>query len=134
MRGQARRLRGEEGSATVLVLALAASMLAAGIVASAVGGAVLVRHRAALAADAAALAAAIRLSAGDPSACTRAGELARANGATLVQCSVHAAVVDVAVTVAAAGWLAWLPPTRLNARAGPAETYGEEPAPVDRSS
>jgi secretion/DNA translocation related TadE-like protein len=124
----------QDGSATVLVVAVAASVLAAGAVGSALGGAVLLRHRAAAAADAAALSAAMRVGDGDSAACGRAAELARANGARLVACAVHGPVVDVSVAAAAGGWLAWLPAARLNSRAGPAETYREKPAPLDRAS
>jgi secretion/DNA translocation related TadE-like protein len=124
----------QDGSATVLVLAVASALLAAGVVGSAVGGAVLLRHRAASAADAAALAAAMRADAGPGAACARGAALARANGGRLVSCSVHGPVADVSVAVSAGGWLSWLPAVRLNARAGPAETYREEPAPLDRAS
>jgi len=124
----------QEGSATVLVLAISAAVLAAGAIGSAVGGATLLRHRAATAADAAALGAAMQADIGVQAACARAAQLARDNRATLVACTVHGAVADVSVAVSAGGWLAWLPVVRLNARAGPAETYREKPAPLDRSS
>ena len=125
---------GQDGAATILVLAVAGAVLAAGAVVSAVGEAVLLRHRAGTAADAAALAAALRATAGPADACGRAAELARSNGASLVACDVRGAVADVSVSVDAAGWLAWLPPVRLNARGGPAETYREKPTSLDRAS
>jgi len=50
-------------------------------------------------------------------------ELARANHGRLVACTLRGSVADVTVSAAAGGWLGWLPAVRLNARAGPAETY-----------
>jgi len=131
--------RTQDGSATILVLAVAATVVSAAAVGSGLGGAMLLRHRVAAAADAAALGAAMRAVTGDPSACARAKQLARVNGATLVACTVHGSVVDVSVAASGGGWLAWLPVVRLNARAGPADTYGaetyrEKPAPLDAPS
>jgi len=125
---------GQDGSATVLVLAVTGVLLAAGVVGSAFGGAVLLRHRAASAADAAALAAAIEAVAGERAACERAAAVARANGGSLVSCTMRGAVADVSVAVAANGWLGWLPAVRLSSRAGPAETYQEKRAPLDPAS
>ena len=127
------RLR-QDGAATVLVLAIACVLLAAGVVGSLLAGAILSRHRAATAADAAALGAALTAPAGAEAACARAAEVARANGATLVACTVREAIADVTVATTPTGWLTWLPAVRLNARAGPAETYREEPTPLDPAS
>lgn len=124
----------ERGAATVFVLAVAAMVLAAGAVGSAVAGVVLLRHGAARAADAAALGAAMRVAAGRDAACARAAEVAGANGAGLLACAVHDAVVTVTVRSTASGWWAWLPAVRLDARAGPVETYREQPASLDRAS
>lgn len=123
--------RNQEGAATVFVLAVAGAVLAAGGLGAAVGEAVLLRHRAGAAADAAALAAALPAAAGQGNACGRAAELTRRAGARLGSCTVRGAIAEVSVTVSADGWLAWLPPVRLNARAGPVETYREEPTPLD---
>jgi secretion/DNA translocation related TadE-like protein len=112
---------GQDGSATVLVLALVGVLLAVGGVGSAVGGAVLLRHRAAEAADSAALGAAVQAGAGDRDACGRAAALAGANGGRLVACTVRGAVAEVSVAVSAHGWLRWLPEVRLSSRAGPAD-------------
>ncbi len=94
------RLRDERGSATVWVLALAAVL---GLVTTAsvlVGVAVVARHRAASAADLAALAAAGRAVTGDPDACAAAHDVARVNGADLTGCSVGSgAVVQVEVAI-----------------------------------
>lgn len=129
-----RARRREAGAATVLVLAASAAVLAAGGVGAAMSGAVVVRHRAATAADASALGAALQAGGGQQAACARAGRLARANHARLVACTLRGGVAEVSVAAHAGGWLAWLPAVRLNARAGPAETYREEPAPLDRAS
>ena len=94
------RLRQERGSATVWVLVLAAVL---GLVAAAsvlVGVAVVARHRAASAADLAALAAAGRAVTGDPSACEAAVDVALANAAELTGCRVEpGSVVQVEVAV-----------------------------------
>jgi secretion/DNA translocation related TadE-like protein len=118
----------------VLVLAVSCVVMAAGVVATMAGTAVLLRHRAAVAADAAALAAATRVGTGPTSACSTAGGVARADGASLTSCTLVGSVAEVTVAVHPPEWLAWLPDARLNARAGPAATYGEEPAPLARPS
>ncbi len=90
----------ERGSATVWTVALAGVLAAVGLAAVLVGAAVVARHRAASAADLAALAAASRAVAGDPAACATAGEVAQANGAALTGCTVGGgAVVEVSVEV-----------------------------------
>ena len=95
------RLRRERGSATVWVLALAGVL---GLVTAAsvlVGVAVVARHRAASAADLAALAAAGGAVTGNPDACSAAADVARANGAELTGCSVGSgSVVEVEVAIA----------------------------------
>ncbi|MGY2067223.1 Rv3654c family TadE-like protein [Blastococcus sp. SYSU DS0619] len=90
----------ERGSATVWVLALSAVLALLATAAVLVGVAAVARHRAAGAADLAALAAAGRAVVGDPAACTAATDVAAANGAELTGCRVgEGGVVDVAVTV-----------------------------------
>lgn len=111
--------RAQRGAGTVLVLAVvlvvmvvvqAVAVLAAGQTA---------RHRAAAAADLAALAGAQRLSfgAGDP--CADAGRIARANGAALRDCVVDGTEVEVQVRVEVTSALPWLPAQDRRARAGP---------------
>ena len=113
--------RGERGSATVWVLALAGLLALLGVALMLVGGAVVARHRASAAADLAALAAAGRAVLADPAACATAARLARANGAELEGCVVRPeAVVEVRVRV-----LVRLRPLGIlaapaRARAGPA--------------
>ena len=114
---------GERGSATVWVVALSAVLAVVGAAMVLLGAAAVARHRAGTAADLAALAAAGRAAWGEPGGCELAAEVARANSATLVACSVDArAVVEVRVRV----------PVRLgrlgvlsasgSARAGPVRT------------
>lgn len=90
----------DRGSATIWVLTLSGvlAVLAAAVVL--VGAAAVARHRAETAADLAALAAAGRAVLGEPGACERAAEVARANAARLVSCSVDgSAVAQVRVCV-----------------------------------
>ena len=92
----------ERGSATAWVLVLAAVVAVVAMGAVLVGAAVVTRHRAASAADLAALAAAGQAVAGNPSACVIAARVAEANAAELTRCEVGpGAVVDVEVRVAA---------------------------------
>lgn len=123
--------RDERGAATVLVLAVALAVIAAGAVAALAGAAVELRHRGAVAADAAAVAAAALATSGSEEACRVAGEVARADGAWLASCLLRGAVAEVVVQVAVPAWMRWSTPARLNARAGPAETYRDEPTPLD---
>jgi secretion/DNA translocation related TadE-like protein len=83
----------------VLVLALTAVLVVvlAGVVALA--QVAVVRHRAATAADLAALAAAGRVLEGATAACRAAADLATAQGAELTECRFSGSVVDVAVRV-----------------------------------
>ncbi|MFJ8230255.1 Rv3654c family TadE-like protein [Streptomyces sp. NPDC094448] len=117
MRAPARR---DGGSATVWV-ALAATVLCAlfGTV-LALGQVVIARHRAAAAADLAALAAADHALRGEAVACTRAAEAARAQGAVLLRCQLLGETAD----VEAASRLGPFTPRALS-RAGPAR-----PVPV----
>ena len=90
----------ERGSATVWVLALAAVLALVATAAVLAGMAAVARHRAAGAADLAALAAAGRHVLGDRTACSVAAEVAAGNGARLSGCGVAAdGVVEVEVQV-----------------------------------
>jgi len=90
----------DRGAGTVLALGIVASTaLVAGMLVPLVGVSV-TRHRAATAADAAALAAAdalIGATTGDP--CERAAEVAAADGASLLRCVPDGLVVTVRVRV-----------------------------------
>jgi secretion/DNA translocation related TadE-like protein len=96
----AARPDGERGSATVWVIALSAVLAVVGAAVVLVGAATVARHRAGTAADLAALAGAGRAAWGEPGGCELAAQVATANSATLVSCSVDAgAVVEVRVIV-----------------------------------
>ena len=96
------RYRGSDrdrGSATVwMAIALVAVLAVAALVIE-LGAAVIARHRAAGAADLAALAGAVAVLGGQGTACRRAGEIAARNGATLDRCDLVG--MDVLVTVSA---------------------------------
>jgi secretion/DNA translocation related TadE-like protein len=95
-----RRHDPERGSATVWVLALSAVLAVLATAVVLVGAAAVARHRATAAADLAALAAAGRAVLGEPDGCELAAQVARANAARLVACSIDAsAVVEVRVSV-----------------------------------
>lgn len=116
--GRGRRYDG--GSGTILVLGLIGVGVVLVTFVTALGGAVVARHRAEAAADLAALAAA-------GSDCTGAAAVAAANGGTLSACSRLAdgsCVVRVAVPVAPASRLlpaGERPLAHADARAGPPE-------------
>ncbi len=87
----------ERGAGTVLCLGLVALLATLLLAVAALGAAVLARHRAAAAADLAALAAADRTSGRSPGApCPAAASVAGRNGASLTSCVVAA---DGSVTV-----------------------------------
>lgn len=114
MRGA--RIAGEEGAATVLVVAMAGVLMFVMVGLSAAGGLVTAQRRAQSAADLAALAAAAAL---DADACAEALGAATANAARLDGCAVDASTVRVTVSVAGPT----LPGRRVRvsaeARAGP---------------
>jgi secretion/DNA translocation related TadE-like protein len=129
-----RHASAEQGSASVLAMAIVIVVLAAGGVATAVAEAVAARHQAAVAADASALAAASHLAAGSGLACELAARVAVADGAHLRLCAVTASLVTVTVEVVHRFVFGWPAVVRLNARAGPAETYRKKVPPVVRPS
>ncbi len=107
--------RGEDrGSATVWVVGAVALLCVVFGAVLAVGQAVVVRHRAAGAADLAALAAADHWSEGTDPACATAGRIARAQGARLVRCVIEGDTSDV---TAASGRGPFT--TEVRSRAGP---------------
>ena len=115
-------------------MAVIAVVMLAGAVGTAVVEAVAVRHLAAGAADAAALAAAGRARQGSAAACAWAARVARIDGASLERCQLSGDVATVTVTAAPPPLFGWQGLARLNARAGPAETYREKPAPLAEPS
>jgi secretion/DNA translocation related TadE-like protein len=109
----------DRGSAAVWVLSGLAIVLVATSLAVAVGVVTVARHRAATAADAAALAAATHALDGRPAACGEATTLAHANGAQIVACELRGADAIVTVRVGLSGLLARLGSAVERARAGP---------------
>ncbi len=93
----------------VLTVVAAGTWLAAAVIA---------RHRAQSAADLAAVAAAVRLPAGDSAACALADTVVRSMGGTVRQCSITRLDVIVVVSVRAGGRLGR--EALAAARAGPA--------------
>lgn len=89
--------QGERGSASVLVIAVIAVVLAATGVAVTLAQVAVARHRAAAAADLAALAGAASPITRD--ACAAAGEIAARNEAQLTSCTWDDGTVTVVVTV-----------------------------------
>ncbi|WP_104526331.1 Rv3654c family TadE-like protein [Blastococcus atacamensis] len=113
-------MRDERGSATVWVLILSAVLVAVAAAAVLVGLGMGARHRAATAADLAALAAAGRAVVGDPDPCAAAAGIAAANGAELVGCRLEpGAVVSVQVSVTVSLGRLGLHDSIGRARAGP---------------
>jgi secretion/DNA translocation related TadE-like protein len=110
----------DRGSATVWVLVGMAVVVAAASVASWLGLATVARHRAAAAADAAALGVAMSVLRGPTAACRAGAALARANGARLTACQVAGADAVVTVVVGLPGFLARWGVATGRARAGPA--------------
>lgn len=122
--------RAERGSAAVLTTVLAGVLLTAAFAGSVAGGLLVGQRRAAAAVDLAALAGADVLGqavgAGPASstACSRAGETAAANGATLTACQVLGSDLLVSATVEVAGPFGGTWPVVATARAGPATASG----------
>lgn len=120
----------EEGSGTVLALAIIAALLVLTVVIAGLIGVVSANRRASAAADLSALAAADAyrgLTEGDP--CAVAADLAERHGAHLESCTFpdRPETVEVTVAVPVAGPMGMLGPARVRARAG-AEHPEEEHA------
>jgi secretion/DNA translocation related TadE-like protein len=112
-------VRRDDGAATVLVLGLCAVVLLAGTVAAALGAVAVARHRAASAADLAALAAASRVLEGRHVACGAAELVARRAYARLRSCRVEGWEVVVEAAVVPPGAVGALGSAVVTARAGP---------------
>ncbi len=110
----------ERGSATVWMLSAILITVAVTIAALAVGAAVLVRHRAATAADEMALAVAGAALQGPSAACDTGAAIARANGAAVESCVLADAIATVRVRIAMPGRLRSFGSATVVARAGPA--------------
>ncbi|CAM3660809.1 hypothetical protein GCM10009799_46990 [Nocardiopsis rhodophaea] len=110
------RRRSDLGSGTVWVLTLCAVVWFSAFAAVLVASARADRHRSATAADLAALAGAEQAAQGRRRSCSVAREVARANGARLVDCRLAGLTLRVEVDVPARLWPGSVP---AEARAGP---------------
>ncbi|HET7328665.1 MAG TPA: Rv3654c family TadE-like protein [Nocardioidaceae bacterium] len=107
---------GERGSMTLVAVGLMSALVVFSLVATGFAGLVAMQHRAAAAADLAALAAAEAPGRG----CAVATEVAADNGASLSSCEVTGAVVTLEVRLRAEAPFGFRPTIRSRARAGPA--------------
>ncbi|MGV3149483.1 Rv3654c family TadE-like protein [Rothia sp. 11273D007AR] len=123
-----RRFDGERGSSTVATVGLVCALLVLGATCAGLIGVITAQHRAAAAADMAALAAADAargLTPGEP--CAVAERVALANGAHLGGCGQPAGLggtVDVRTFVDIPGPFAFLGPAQGLSRAGPPTSSG----------
>lgn len=122
--------RRDTGSATVLVLGLAAVLALVAVLAVGVTGADVARHRADGAADLAALAAATRALDGEGAACRAAARTAALTGARAVSCRLDGDVATVVVEARLPGRLEVLRPLHVTARAGPGATSRPRSVPT----
>jgi secretion/DNA translocation related TadE-like protein len=113
------RATAERGAGSILILCGVMIVLTALLAASAMGSGHLARHRAAAAADLAALAAAEQLRLGLGSPCAEASAVAQTNGGALRECIVDGSAVEVEVAAEVAGPEGWLVDPVRRARAGP---------------
>jgi len=130
----ARCARRDHGAGTVLVLTAVMVVALTCLVVVGSGAAMLARARAAAAADSAALAAAADAQLAPAQACARAAAMAGRNGARLTSCRLVGPSALVGVAMSPPDWLRWAGVARLDARAGPAETTGDETARPARAS
>jgi secretion/DNA translocation related TadE-like protein len=114
--------RRDRGFATVWVVIGMAIVVFSASLAAWFGLADLARHRAAAAADAAAIRVGLDVLAGPEAACQDGARLAMANGGRLTNCRLTGADAVVTVAIRLPGWLAELGNATASARAGPAST------------
>ena len=107
----------ERGSGALLVLVGVGLLLAAGLVASLLGGVLVVRTRVAAAADLAALAGASTALSGADEACAQAARVAAANGTRLDSCRLQGVQLWVEVSAATPPHLRQAAPVPARARA-----------------
>lgn len=113
---------GDAGFAALVVLALAAVLVACGSFAVALGSVAVTRHRAASAADLAALTAAVHAREGTSAACAAARRTAASQHALLRSCWLEGLDAVVEVTAQPGAALDRLGPATGRARAGPGQT------------
>jgi secretion/DNA translocation related TadE-like protein len=107
----------DQGSASVLLLAVGLVLLGAGLAAASVGTAHVTRHQAQIAADLGALAGATHSALGPHPACQRAASIVGANGGRIIGCELDGLDLTVTVQVEPATGLSR--PATATARAGP---------------
>ena len=107
----------EAGFATIVVLGLAGALLAFGALLACLGAVAVARHRAAAAADLAALAAAGHLLEGTARACSVASAVALGQAARVLSCASDGTTVTVVAEVRPPGSLGRLGAARSTARA-----------------
>jgi len=113
----------DEGSATIwIVAAIAVVAVMTGAVLS-VGVVMVDRHRAAAAADEAALAVAAASIDGPPAACAWGTRIARLDGAALRRCDLVDAIATVETRIELPGWLRRFGAAVGRARAGPVSAH-----------
>jgi len=123
---------GEDGFATVWVITAMALVIVIAGAAICFGVALVQQRRAAAAADAAALSAALLAVQGPAVACQSGAAVARRDGAIVTHCELREADAYVDVAVALPAPIRWLGPAVGRARAGPAgEAPGSSPAGND---
>ena len=122
----------ERGLGTILVLAVVTLLLAVLGGVLALGQTLIARHRAASAADLAALAAADRALEGSAVACAAAAAIAAEHAAVLTTCRLDGDIVDVTAAFPLPAALRAFGPATARARAGPAES-GEPRGPPAES-
>ncbi|WFE23102.1 flp pilus-assembly TadE/G-like family protein [Solwaraspora sp. WMMD937] len=110
---------GQRGSASLWLLAVGLTLVAAGMAGALIGAVRLARQQASVAADLAALAGAARVFAGQGVVCERAAEVAGRNGGRLRACSVDGMEVVVTVEVTPLPATGVGRPVSATARAGP---------------
>lgn len=120
-------LVGDHGSASVWGVGVIAVLCVVFGFVLAFGHAVVVRHRAAVAADLAALAVAGRWTVGPEEACAQADAVTRAQGTRLVRCVLVGEVSDVSVAAGEGPFAA-----EVRARAGPPEPSPPVPPPTGK--
>ncbi|MDQ1682246.1 MAG: hypothetical protein QOH99_787 [Frankiaceae bacterium] len=99
------RHQADEGSASVLVVAVVAFVTALTFAALSLADVRIARHRAAAAADLAAVAGAAAWPASPSAMCARAREIGTLNGAVVTECHLDGSAVSVHVTVGVRGAL-----------------------------
>ncbi len=111
----------EAGSGTILMLVASAVVLLAGVLLAVLAAVAVARHRAASAADLAALAAQAHALEGQPAACRAAVAVLSPVGADLVACALMNGVADVRASVRPGGPLGRLGAVTARARASPGQ-------------